>query len=159
MEPAPAPRTGFAARTEQTLEPTPSVGGYLTAAAIAVVLGSVLISAIVFRVTENMFSVSGFLAVTAINGVVATLAALILGFPLTVLAHFRLRAVRPQWIHVAVFAGVGAVVGLLAVAIVLNGLYTVGVSASMVVAVAVASAVGRWCVSGRRWREPFPFDR
>ncbi|QNK83237.1 hypothetical protein [Nakamurella sp. PAMC28650] len=159
MEPAPSVPIGFVARTEQTLEPTPSVGGYLTGAAVTVVLGSVLIAAIVFMATENIFSVSGFLAVTGIVGMVAALAALILGFPLIVLAHFRLRGVRPQWIHVAVFAGIGAVVGLLAVAVVLNGYYTAGVSASMVTVVAFAAAVGRWCVSARRWREPFPFDR
>lgn len=147
------------ARREQTLESTPSIGGYLVAALIAVVLGSVLIATVVSVATENIFTLSGFLAVIGIVGTVAILAALVLAFPLAVLAHFRLRGARRQWIHVAGFAVVGTIVGLLTVAVVLNGLYSPGAAASMVLAVTVAAAVGRFCVSGRRWRQPFPFDR
>jgi hypothetical protein len=161
MDLSPAAPAGPRARPEPTWEPTPSIGGYLLAAVIAVVLGSVLIAEIVMVVTENAFTLSGFLGSSGVIAVVAAIAALVLGGPLTVLAHFQLRSVRPQWVHIAAFGAVGAVVGLVTTALLLAKLYSVGVDALIVGAVAVAAAVGRLCVSGHRWREsfPFPFDR
>jgi len=144
------------AHPTQSLHPTPDFSGYVVAVVIAIALGSVLIAAILV-LTEFGFNGSDLPVLLPIIGVFASLAALVVAFPLIAIAHVWLHVVRAQWIHVAAFAGIGTVVGLLSVSVVLSW-KPAGVSALITLAVAVSSAVGRLCVSGPSWRKPFPFD-
>ena len=121
---------------------TPSAGGYLAAALIALIIGSVLVPA-AFGGAEN---VSDFLIGVWLILVVGSLVVLVLGLPLALGAHYALRNVPNQGVHIATFGGVGLVTGAVA-ALVLLGPESFPLP--VVLAVGVSAAAGRAVVNRR----------
>ncbi len=72
---------------------------------------------------------------------------LVVGIPLTAMAHFVLRRVRRQSIHIAVFAVIGLIAGLLVAP--LGGTFWSGTTVLVALATGVSTAVGRAVVNRR----------
>lgn len=121
---------------------TPSVGGYVAAAFIALIIGSVLmpLSSGGPRNSSDFFI--GFWWVLAIG----FFAVLILGLPLTVAAHFTLRNEPRQRVHIATFGGVGMLTGALVGTVFLG---SESFPLPVVLAVGVSAATGRALVNRR----------
>ena len=121
---------------------TPSVAGYVVAAFSALAIGSLLIAAVSGGATD----VSGLLVSAGVTFAFGFVVLVALGLPLTVIAHFALRNVPSQAVHIAVFGLVGLVAGSLA------GWYLFhpfGFPLHVVAAVGVSAAAGRSLVNHR----------
>ena len=129
---------------------SPTVGGYILGGVLAVVLGSVMIAGVFTTWNQVEFTVSDFLATVAFVGVPVLAAALILGAPLTVAAHYRLRRVHSRWIRVAVFGVVGAVVATVVIGLVFPFAWPAGIVALLIAAAALSSALGRLAIRDHR---------
>jgi hypothetical protein len=120
---------------------TPSVAGYVAAAFIALVIGSVLVP----LAFGGAGTFSDFLIGVWLILVVGSFVVLILGLPLTVAAHFALRNVPSQGVHIATFAGVGLLTG----ALVSLTFDQANFTPTVVLAVGVSAAAGRAVVNRR----------
>ena len=121
---------------------TPSAIGYVGAALAALVIGSLLVP-VGFGGADN---VSDFLIGVWVVLAVGSLVVLVLGLPLTVAAHFALRNVPRQSVHIATFGVVGLLTGAV-VGLVLQG--PGGFPLPVVLAVGVSAAAGRAVVNRR----------
>ncbi len=121
---------------------TPSVGGYVVAALCALGIGSVLVPVAFGGASSAADLLPGIGLVLAFGFFVV----LVIGAPLTVIAHFAVRTVERQSVHVAAFGVVGLLTGSLV------GLYLfdpVGFPLPVVLAVGVSAAAGRAVVNRR----------
>lgn len=87
----------------------PDIAGYVAAAGTALGVGAVLNALVLGGVGD----VAGFISLVGVILAVGLLVVLIIGLPLTLLAHVLLRRVESQRIHIAVFGLIGLVAGLL----------------------------------------------
>lgn len=122
---------------------TPSPAGYLAAAFSALFVGSVLVS---LGLGAGGGNVSDFLMLVGAVLAVGLLVAMAIGFPLTLIAHFALRGVQRQSLHIAVFGVIGLLVGYLVQLLLSHG---EGFPLLAVVAVGVSTAAGRAGVNRR----------
>ena len=120
---------------------TPSAAGYVVAAFSALGIGSVLVPVALgggAGGAANFFMFMG--SVLAVGFFVM----LTIGFPLTLIAHYAVRRIQRQSIHIATFGVVGLLTGYL---LRLGLGYLSGLPLSAVVAVGVSAAAGRAVVN------------
>lgn len=122
---------------------TPNGAGYTIAAFTALGVGSVLVPA-ALRSASN---VSDFLMDVGTVLAFGFIAMIVIGLPLTLLAHLTLRRVRSQIVHIAAFGVVGLLTGYL------FGLWLFppsnGLPLPVVLAVGLSAAAGRATVNHR----------
>jgi hypothetical protein len=121
---------------------TPSAGGYLAAAFIALVIGSVLVP-VAFGGAKNA---SDLLIGVWVVLVVGFFVVVMFGFPLILGMHFALRNVPNQGVHIATFGGAGLLTGALACLVLLG---PESFSLPVVLAVGISAAAGRAVVNRR----------
>src|ERR1700712_1531722 len=138
--------------------PTPTIGSYFLAGAVAVVVGSVLIDVILLLQTEGLSTLPYFLLALLFIVLVGTGAAITFGLPLVAIAHHHLRYVQQFWIHLLVFAAVGAAVGGLTIALLFFRAWPIEINALIVAATALAAVVGRLAIAGRARRFTIPSE-
>lgn len=120
---------------------TPSVAGYVVAAFSALGIGSILVP---LAINGGGSGAADFVKFALLILAVGFLVMLMIGLPLTLVAHLAVRRVRRQSIHIATFGVVGLLTGYLV------GLwvgYPYGLPLPAVVAVGVSAAVGRAMVN------------
>lgn len=122
---------------------TPSPAGDLVAAFSALFVGSVLVP---LALGAGGGNASDFLTLVGAVLAVGLLVAMAIGFPLTLVAHFALRGVQRQSLHIAVFGVVGLIAGYLVQLLLFHG---EGFPLLAVVAVGVSTAAGRAVVNHR----------
>jgi len=121
---------------------TPSAAGYVVAAFSALGIGSVLVPVAL----GSGGGVAEFVMLAGLVLAVGFLVVLMIGLPLTLMAHVAVRRVQSQSIHIATFGVVGLLTGYL----VRLGLgYPYGLPLPAVAAVGVSAAAGRAVVNRR----------
>ena len=101
---------------------TPTPSGYITAAAIAWGVGSLLTS--VFAVSNGGgWDVASYLASAGVVAGVSLVALAFLGAPLAAATHFLIRGKRSQVLAIGAVAGVGFVLGAITMSTIFNGLF------------------------------------
>lgn len=121
---------------------TPSVAGYAVAAFTALGIGSVLVPVAL----GGGGGPTDFVKLVGLVLAVGFLVVLMVGLPLTLMAHVAVRRVRSQSIHVAAFGVVGLVTGYL---VRLGIGFPYGLPLPAVAAVGVSAAAGRAVVNRR----------
>jgi hypothetical protein len=129
---------------------TPTAGGYFAAAVISIGV-VMLLDAAISAATVSAWSESageslrGIVTVSIMAGIYATLAAMILGLPLTLVAHRLLRENPSRAVHVLAFSAVGLITGAVVVFGVFGGPSSFSGAEGwlLVFATGVSTAIGR----------------